>query len=110
VPLQHLRQLRTLRTTWIVHVVCNLLWTLGCQFIEPINELCITATLLDETVKPVTTIAPKFVATHADKVAEDGCAVAGHFDRHVNIRNYTCPTRVGLYGIKVRVFSQRQRM
>jgi hypothetical protein len=25
-------------------------------------------------------------------------------------RNDTCPMRVGLYGIKVRVFSQRQRM
>ena len=37
-------------------------------------------------------------------------AIAGHFDRHVNMRNYICPTRVGLYGIKVRVFSQRQRM
>jgi hypothetical protein len=35
-------------------------------------------------VKPVTTVAATFVATHAqhielaDKVAEDGCAVAGH--------------------------------
>ncbi|MGC1858629.1 MAG: hypothetical protein WA725_18010 [Pseudolabrys sp.] len=35
-------------------------------------------------MKPVTTVAATFVATHAqhielaDKVAEDGCAVAGH--------------------------------
>jgi len=43
VPLQHLRQLRTLRTTWIVHVVRNLLRALDCKFIEPINELGIAA-------------------------------------------------------------------
>ena len=47
-------------------------------------SLAITATLLNETMQPVTTIASTFVATHAqhielaDKVAEDGCAVAGH--------------------------------
>ena len=43
VPLQHLRQLRTLRTTWIVHVVRNLLRALDCKFVEPINELGIAA-------------------------------------------------------------------
>ena len=41
--LQHLRQLRTLRTAWIIHVVCNLLRALGCKFIEPIKELGIAA-------------------------------------------------------------------
>ena len=76
--------MRTLRTATIIHVAGNLLWALGCKFIEPIGELCITATLLDETAQAVTTIAPALVAgdaqhiEFADEIAEDGCAVAGH--------------------------------
>jgi hypothetical protein len=35
--LQHLRQLGTLRTAWIIHVVGNLLRAFGCKFIEPIT-------------------------------------------------------------------------
>ncbi|MFZ0347155.1 MAG: hypothetical protein WAM03_03300 [Pseudolabrys sp.] len=38
------------------------------QFIEPIDELCITATLLNETVKSVTTIAPALVAGDASSL------------------------------------------
>ena len=84
VPLQHLRQILAPRTASIVHVVCSLLRTLGRQFIEPINELGITAALLNETAQAVTTIAPALVAgdaqhiEFADEIAEDGCAVAGH--------------------------------
>ena len=84
VPLQHLRQLWTLRTAWIIHVAGNLLRAFGCQFSEPIDDLAITATLLDETAQAVTTIAPALVAgdaqhiEFADEIAEDGCAVAGH--------------------------------
>jgi hypothetical protein len=40
--------LRTVRAARIIHDVCNLLRALGGQFIEPIDELCITATLLNE--------------------------------------------------------------
>ena len=42
-------------------------------------------TLLDEAVQPITTVAPALLATHAqevelaDEIAEDDCAVAGHF-------------------------------
>jgi hypothetical protein len=77
--------LRTLRTARIIHVAGNLLRALGCQFTEPIDDLAITATLLNETMQPVTTIASAFVAGNAqhielaDKVAEDGCAVARHW-------------------------------
>jgi hypothetical protein len=44
-------------------------------------------TLLDEAVQPITTVAPALLATHAqevelaDEIAEDDCAVAGHFGR-----------------------------
>ncbi|MGC1950023.1 MAG: hypothetical protein WA679_21060 [Pseudolabrys sp.] len=61
----------------------NLLRALGGKFIDPIKELCITATLLDETAQAVTTIAPALVAGDAqhielaDEIAEVGCAVAG---------------------------------
>jgi hypothetical protein len=47
--LQHLRQLRTLRTARIIHVAGNLLRAFGCQFTEPIDELGIAATFLNET-------------------------------------------------------------
>ena len=56
----------------------------SCCF-EPIGELGIAATLLDEAVQSVTTIAPALVAGDAqhieltDEVAEDGCTVAGHW-------------------------------
>ncbi|MGA7737819.1 MAG: hypothetical protein WCB22_20580, partial [Pseudolabrys sp.] len=76
--------MRTLRTTRIIHVAGNLLWAFGGQFIEPINELGIASTLLDETAQAVTTIAPALVAGDAqqielaDEIAEYGCAVAGH--------------------------------
>jgi hypothetical protein len=41
---------------------------------------------------------------HNDRRPPRGILIA------MSIRNCTCPMRVGLYGIKVRVFSQRQRM
>ena len=82
--LKHPRQIRAPRTAWIIHVVRNLLRALGCQFIEPINELGIAATLLNETVQAITTIAPALLTGHAqhielaDEIAEYDCAVAGH--------------------------------
>ena len=69
---------------WIIHFVRNLLRALGRKFIEPINELGVAATLLNQTVQPITTIAPTLVAAHAqhielaDEIAECDCAVAGH--------------------------------
>ena len=79
-------------------------------------SLASPATVLDEAMQSKRAVAPTFLASNAhkiglaDEISEDDCAVAGHFDRHVNMRNYTCPTRVDLYGFKVRVFSQLQRM
>ena len=49
---KHLRQILAPRTTWIIHVVRNLLRALGCKFIEPVNELGIAATLNDRRAKP----------------------------------------------------------
>jgi hypothetical protein len=37
--LQHLRRIPAPCTTRIIHVARNLLWTLGCKLIEPIDEL-----------------------------------------------------------------------
>ena len=82
VPLQHLRQLRTLRTARIIHVAGNLLRTFGSQFIEPIDELGIAATLTNETGEDIAAIPPAFLTSHAQhielacEIAEDDCAVA----------------------------------
>ena len=43
--------------SWVIHVACNLLRALACKFIEPITELGIAATLLNETMF-VTSFAP----------------------------------------------------
>jgi len=64
--------------------VRDLLRALGRQFIEPIDELGIAATLINETFQAVTTIAPARATTHAqcielaEEIAECDCAVAGH--------------------------------
>jgi hypothetical protein len=82
--LQHLRQLSTFRLAGIVHAACDFLRTFGGQFIQPINDLGIAATSLDETIETVTTVAPALAATDAqnikpaDKITEYDCAVAGH--------------------------------
>ena len=68
--LQHSRQIRAPRTACISHVAGKLLRTLGCQFIEPIDHLGITAALLNETTQPVSAIAPAL-----------GTALAQHIDR-----------------------------
>ena len=46
-PLQHPRQILAPRTARIIHIVRKLLRALGCQFIEPIDELGIAATFLE---------------------------------------------------------------
>jgi hypothetical protein len=48
VPLQHSRQIPASRTARIIHIERNLLWTLGCKFIEPFDELGIAATITNE--------------------------------------------------------------
>ena len=79
---QHLHQILAPRAASIVHVVRSLLRALGRQFIQPINELGIAATLLNEAAQSITSIAPAFVAGHAqhielaDEIAEYDCAVA----------------------------------
>jgi hypothetical protein len=52
----------------VIHVAGNLLWALGCKFIEPINELGITTTLLNETIQPITAIPPAFLTTHEQHI------------------------------------------
>ena len=41
--LQHPRQIPAPRTAWVIQIACKLLRALGCQFIEPINELGIAS-------------------------------------------------------------------
>ena len=63
--LQHPRQIPAPRTAWIIHVVCNLLRALGCQFIEPIDDLAIAATVTNETGEDIATIPPTFLTSDA---------------------------------------------
>jgi hypothetical protein len=82
--LQHFRQIPASRTAWIIHIECNLLRAFGCQFIEPIDELGIAATLTNETGEDIAAIPPTLFAGDAqhieltDEIAEEDCAVAGH--------------------------------
>ena len=52
--------------------------------IEPIDELGIATTALDQAVQSVTDVPPALVASDpqqielADQISEDDCAVAGH--------------------------------
>ena len=46
-PLQHPRQILAPRTARIIHFACNLLRAFGGQFIEPIDDLAIAATLIE---------------------------------------------------------------
>jgi hypothetical protein len=55
--------LRAPRTARIVHVVRNLFWAVGCKFIEPINHLGVTATLIDEARQSITAVTPALLAT-----------------------------------------------
>jgi hypothetical protein len=67
-----------------IHVMRDLLRAVGGKFIEPIDQLGIAATLLNEAVQPIATIAPTFLTAHAqhtelaDEIVEDDCAAAGH--------------------------------
>jgi hypothetical protein len=64
--------------------VRNVLWAVSFKFIEPIDHLRVTATLIDEASQTITTIAPALVAgdsyqiEFADQIREDDCAVSGH--------------------------------
>jgi hypothetical protein len=71
---------------------------LPCQFIEPIDDLGLAATLIDEATDPIATGAATLVTSHAQQVepagevAEYDCAVAGYdnlldpvLDRHSDI-------------------------
>jgi len=76
--------LRTLRAAGIISYCGNLFRALGCQFIEPINDLGIAAALIDETRETIATIAPTWTASHAqdvelaDQITEYDCTFAGH--------------------------------
>jgi len=83
-PLKHLRQLRAPCTARIIHIVCNLLRALGCQFIEPIEDLGIAAPLINETAQAIAAVTLALVAIDAqhielaDEIAEYGGAGDGH--------------------------------
>ena len=67
--LQHRRQIGTPRTTWIVHVTCNLLRA-GCSnFVEPINKLRIAATIFNQAIEMIDTGTLGFRADHAHDIA-----------------------------------------
>jgi hypothetical protein len=54
-----------LRTARIVHVVRNVLWAVGCKFIEPIDHLGIAATLIDEARQSVKAVTPALFTSNA---------------------------------------------
>jgi hypothetical protein len=82
--LQHPRQIWAPRTAWVIHVTSNLLRAGGCEFIKPIDELGIAATVLDEAMQSKRAVAPTFLASNAhkiglaDQISEDDGTVAGH--------------------------------
>ena len=49
----------------MIQFACKLLRAFGSQFIEPIDDLCIAATQLNETIQPITACAPALLAGHA---------------------------------------------
>ena len=63
--LQHPRQIPAPGTAWVIHVVRNLLWALGSQFIEPINDLGIPATITSEAGEDIAAIPPTFLTSDA---------------------------------------------
>jgi hypothetical protein len=40
----------------------------GCEFIKPIDELGIAATVLDEAMQSIRAVAPTFLASNAHKI------------------------------------------
>src|SRR5262249_12913335 len=84
--LQHSRQIRTPRSAPVTHIMCRLLRAVGGDFVEPIDDLCVAATLFDQTLHLIATGAAALGAVDikhielADQIAEDDCAVAGHFN------------------------------
>jgi len=54
------------------------------QSAKPVDQLCVPATVLNQTIKMVATGATALLTVHvqhiefADEIAEDDCAVAGH--------------------------------
>jgi hypothetical protein len=56
--------------------------------IQPINDLAVAATIIDQALHLIATIAAAFLtgdAQHfelADEIAEDDCAVAGALNHH----------------------------
>ena len=68
----------------IIYVVCNLLWAVGGDFTEPVDQLGIAATLLDQTIKTITTRARALLTVDvqhvelADQITEYDRAVTGH--------------------------------
>jgi len=78
------RQIRTPRPAWIIHIVGNLLRAVGCEFIQPIDDFAVAASLFDQALHLIATGAGAFGAMDikhvelAGEITEDDCAVAGH--------------------------------
>ena len=74
--LQHSRQIRAPRTAWVIHVVRNLLWAVGCDFIEPVDQLGIAASVVNQPLQGIAASASAFLTVDvqhiefADQVTE----------------------------------------
>ena len=64
VLLQHLRQIPAPRTAWIIHIVRNLLRALGGDLTKPVDQFCVPATFLNQTIKTVATVTLPRGAKH----------------------------------------------
>jgi hypothetical protein len=56
--LQHLRQVRAPSAALIIHIVSRLFRAVGGDLVQPVDDLRIAATLIDQTLDVIATTAP----------------------------------------------------
>ena len=84
--LKNFRQIRAASGATVGPVACPLYRAVCGQFIQPIHNIPIAATLRNQALYAIAPITPAPVARHpqgielADEVAEDDGAVMGHLD------------------------------
>src|SRR5262249_18952170 len=82
--LQHPRKIRAPCTTSIVHAVSHFLWTVGGDFVDRVDHLCISTPLVNQAPESIAARAPALATGNvhriefADEITEDGYAVARH--------------------------------
>ena len=65
------------------------LWAVGGDLAKPVDQLCLPATLLNQTIKTVATGATALLTVDvqhielADEITENDCAVAGHSEINI---------------------------